>query len=47
LRSSLDETLQEIADAAQAVRTLADYLERNPSVLLRGKAGADSGGPNK
>jgi paraquat-inducible protein B len=33
----LRDALQEIARAARAVRVLADYLERNPEALLRGK----------
>lgn len=38
----LTESLDELAKAARAVRGLADYLERNPDALLRGKA--DPGG---
>jgi paraquat-inducible protein B len=30
--------LQEVSQAARALRVLADYLERNPSALLRGKS---------
>ena len=33
----LRDALQEIARAARAIRVLADYLERNPESLLRGK----------
>lgn len=33
----LDETLSETAAAARSVKELADYLERNPSSLVRGK----------
>ncbi len=33
----LRDALQEVARAAQAVRVLADYIERNPSALIRGK----------
>ena len=33
----LRDALQEIARAARAIRLLADYLERNPESLLRGK----------
>jgi paraquat-inducible protein B len=29
--------MQEIVRAARSVRVLADYLERNPSALIRGK----------
>jgi paraquat-inducible protein B len=38
LRAELDETLRQIADAAQAIRTLSNYLERNPNAILTGKA---------
>ena len=31
-------TLQNMSEASQAVTALADYLQRNPSALLRGKA---------
>jgi paraquat-inducible protein B len=37
LASQLAASLQEITGAARAVRLLADNLERNPSVLVRGK----------
>jgi len=33
----LDTTLKEIATMARSIRSLADYLERNPQVLLYGK----------
>jgi len=36
-RQDLRDALREIARAARAVRALADYLERNPGALLRGK----------
>ncbi len=32
-------TLQEVSRAARSLRVLADYLERHPEALLRGKAG--------
>jgi paraquat-inducible protein B len=35
----LDRTLEEISRAAQSLRVLADYLERHPEALLRGKKG--------
>jgi paraquat-inducible protein B len=35
----LGSTLQEVSRAARAVRVLADYLERHPEALLRGKKG--------
>jgi paraquat-inducible protein B len=37
LRLELSDTLNEIADAARAVRILAEYIEQNPDALLRGK----------
>ncbi len=37
LRLDVSDTLNEIADAARAVRILAEYLEQNPDALLRGK----------
>jgi len=36
----LDATLQEVSRAARSVRVLADYLERHPEALIRGKKGA-------
>lgn len=33
----LRETLREIARAAEALRSVADYLERNPGAILRGR----------
>jgi paraquat-inducible protein B len=36
----LDSTLQEVSRAARSLRVLADYLERHPEALLRGKPGA-------
>ena len=33
----LTETLEELAAAARALRSLADYLEQNPSAIVRGK----------
>ncbi len=35
----LSGTLQEVSRAARSVRVLADYLERHPEALLRGKKG--------
>jgi len=35
----LGNTLQEVSRAARSVRVLADYLERHPEALIRGKAG--------
>jgi len=36
-QQELRDALQEIARSARAIRLLADYLERNPESLLRGK----------
>ena len=33
----LDATLGELADASRSIHDLADYLQRNPSALIRGK----------
>jgi len=35
----LDSTLEEVRRAARSVRVLADYLDRHPDALLRGKKG--------
>jgi len=37
LGQQLDSTLQEVSGAARALRLLADYLERHPEALIRGK----------
>lgn len=37
VQQDLREALQEVTRAARALRVLADYLERNPSALIRGK----------
>lgn len=34
----LDETLREVRDAAEAIRQLADSLDRDPDMLLKGRA---------
>ena len=39
LDQQLDSTLQEVSRAARGLRTLADYLERHPEALIRGKTG--------
>lgn len=38
-RKQLADLLEEVADAARAVREVADYLDRHPESLLRGKGG--------
>ena len=37
LRYYMDIFLREISQAARSIRALANYLERNPDALLRGK----------
>ncbi len=37
ISQELQETLRELTDAARSLRVLADYLERHPEALLRGK----------
>jgi paraquat-inducible protein B len=37
LSQELQESLHELSDAARSLRVLADYLERHPEALLRGK----------
>lgn len=37
LRRELDASVQQIGDAARAVRALAEFVERNPSALVTGK----------
>jgi paraquat-inducible protein B len=41
LFGELQDAAREFRRTAQSLRTLADYLERNPQALLRGKS-ADS-----
>ena len=41
-RTELDSTLQEVRRAARSIRVLADYLERNPSSLVRGRYTRDN-----
>ena len=33
----LDATLEELTDASRSIHDLADYLQRNPSALIRGR----------
>jgi len=39
LQQELQQTLEELSGAARSLRLLADYLERNPEAILRGKQG--------
>lgn len=36
-RLQLDQSLQDLGEAAQAIKALADYLDRHPEAILRGK----------
>ncbi len=38
-QTGLQETLREIKEAAEAVRSLADYLDRHPEALISGRSG--------
>jgi paraquat-inducible protein B len=38
-QNGLSATVQEITETARAVRSLADYLDRHPEALIRGRAG--------
>lgn len=40
LDAQLNSTLQQVGGAAQALRILADYLERHPEAIVHGKPGA-------
>jgi hypothetical protein len=37
--TDLPRLMQELGDAARSVRVLADYLDRHPEALLRGRKG--------
>jgi paraquat-inducible protein B len=38
-QNGLTDTVQEITETARAIRSLADYLDRHPEALIRGRAG--------
>ncbi|MCU0767644.1 MAG: MlaD family protein [Gammaproteobacteria bacterium] len=40
LQGDLRQALREFAEAARSIRVLADYLERHPEALIRGKEGS-------
>lgn len=40
-QTGLESTVQEITEAARAVRSLADYLDQHPESLIRGKTGEE------
>ena len=39
LTEDAENVMQELARAARSIRVFADYLDRHPEALLRGKAG--------
>ncbi len=41
-RRDLEQALSEISEAAQAIRSLADFIERNPETVLTGRRGRDT-----
>jgi paraquat-inducible protein B len=40
-QSSVNRVLGELTDTARSIRVLADFLDRHPEALIRGRAGAD------
>jgi paraquat-inducible protein B len=38
-RQELDTVLRELSRTARSLRVLADYLDRHPEALIRGKSG--------
>lgn len=42
-RRDLDQALADVSDAAQAIRSLADFIERNPETIIQGRAKAPAG----
>lgn len=40
-QNDLPSALRELTDAARSIRVLADYLDRHPEALIRGKGGAE------
>ena len=36
-RRDLDQALADVAEAAQAIRSLADFFERNPETIIQGR----------
>jgi hypothetical protein len=37
MRRELDQALADVAEAAQAIRSLADFIERNPETIIQGR----------
>ena len=36
-RRDLDQALSDVSEAAQAIRSLADFIERNPETIIQGR----------
>ena len=45
LRSNVEDTLEDVQRTLRSVKALADYLERHPDALIRGRAAATAGRP--
>jgi paraquat-inducible protein B len=41
-RRDLDQALADVSDAAQAIRSLADFIERNPETIIQGRGKSPS-----
>jgi paraquat-inducible protein B len=39
-RRDLDQALADVSEAAQAIRSLADFIERNPETIIQGRSKA-------
>jgi paraquat-inducible protein B len=37
-RRDLDQAMADVSEAAQAIRSLADFLERNPETIIQGRS---------
>ena len=48
-RRDLDQALADVSEAAQAIRSLADFIERNPETIIqgRGKSSAKEAKPKE
>jgi hypothetical protein len=38
-QTGLEETMREVKEAARAIRSMADYLDRHPEALIKGRSG--------
>ncbi len=45
--ANLPGALQELTEASRSIRLLADYLDRHPESLLRGRGGDDRGNDSR